>query len=98
MIGGETMPVTPRGVCRACRAAFVAAAGQGAQGVIHVHQPKMVPSHRNFGVLQKTLDHIRDFPRRIRALRHGTIARRITRFRMGGASRTPDVEPVFGAL
>jgi hypothetical protein len=37
----------------------------------------------------------RDTPRRIRPLRHGTIARRITRFRTDCVSHIQDVRPIL---
>jgi hypothetical protein len=48
---------------------------------------------RSCGLISAAAETRRDTPRRIRALKRGTTARRTSRFRMGCASRTGGVRP-----
>src|SRR6266436_5186237 len=68
----------------ACRRRSPATTGQG------VATTRI--ADRGFGLTSAAVGTRRDTDHRIRALRRGTTARRITQFRMGYVSRTEDVK------
>jgi hypothetical protein len=65
------------------------------QGITNRHQQGTTSDPWNAGRSSGSIwTMTRDIPRRIRLLKRGTSARRISRSRMGCASRTRDVSPV----